>query len=430
MLYRVGKSCLIKKFAKGHFKQLYNETVGTDLTNRLVTLKENKRDEIPYPQITELKFQLFDSPGKATITSINTKFFADIKALFIIFDLTDEESFKEVTNYINRSKTFFEICKKNKIESENEVIKQPSSFKDVPIIIIGNKVDLGKERKILTAEIKELIESLKEEHSFTKLTYHEISVKEDIGIEKIFQEAIYYYLKRNFEPIIYKGKNHQGGADSHKESEKDLIKVNNNDNDNIKNEKDNSGKNLILEVKEEEKKEEKKEKKRRPYMDKSVVIFHQMLDKMKKQYYNEFISLKEENKKEIANLKNDYNNKISQLNEKINIMENKNNELEKKIKEQNQVIEQLMKKIDSKNTNEDICLKFKIPDKNFTNEIIIKAKGEKRMSEVIGSLYELCPYIYNLKIKNFCLNENKKIDELKTVNENELTDNSIIYLIV
>ena len=428
IIYRVGKSCLIKKFTKGSFKELYNETVGTDLTNKIVTLKENNNKEIPFQKITNLKLQLFDSPGKVAATSINTKFFSDMKALFILFDLTDEESFKGVRNYISISQTFFEICKKNKIESENDIIKQPNSFKDMPIIILGNKVDLGKARKILIAEIKEEIENLKKEKNFTKLTYHEISVKDDIGIEKIFQEAIFYYLKRNFEPIVYKGKNHPGGSDSLNGSEKDLVKVNNNNiinNENNKDEKDDSGKNLVLEIK-----EDKKEKKKRVFMDKSVVIFYQMIDKVKKQFFSQIESLKEENRNEIEKLNNDYNEKINQLNEKINIIENKNNELEKQIDEKNQEIKNLMKKIGNNYKSEDIFLKFKIPDKKFTNEIIIKTKGENRMSEVINSLYELCPYIYNLKIKNFCLNGNKKIDEMKTVNENELTDNSLIYLII
>ena len=54
------------------------------------------------------------------------------------------------------------------------------------------------------------------------------------------------------------------------------------------------------------------------------------------------------------------------------------------------------------------------------------------MSEVISTLYELCPYLNNLKIKYFSLHEkeNKKIDEIKTVSENKLTNGSTIYLIV
>lgn len=342
-----------------------------------------------------------------------------MKALFVLFDLTDQETFNGVSNYINISKKFFEICKKNNLNKLGDLIKQPEEFKDLPILIIGNKLDLEKERKVSNEQIKELMKNLENENSFTKLTYHEISVKENIGIEKIFQEAIFYYLKRNFEPIVYKLKN-QGGALSNESSEKNLIRVNKKDNNDEDEEKD-----LILEIKEE------KEKKRQT-MDKSVVIFHQMLDKIKKQFYNEIISLKEENKKEMDKLKKDFENKKNILNEKINTIENKNKELENQILLKSKEIQDLKELFDNSSLNKDISLKFKIPDNNSKKEIIINTKEGKKFSEVINTLYELCPYLNNLKIKCFCLDENEsmKIDEMKTVYENKLTNESIIYLII
>lgn len=342
-----------------------------------------------------------------------------MKALFVLFDLTDQETFNGVSNYINISKKFFEICKKNNLNKLGDLIKQPEEFKDLPILIIGNKLDLEKERKVSNEQIKELMKNLENENSFTKLTYHEISVKENIGIEKIFQEAIFYYLKRNFEPIVYKLKN-QGGALSNESSEKNLIRVNKKDNNDEDEEKD-----LILEIKEE------KEKKRQT-MDKSVVIFHQMLDKIKKQFYNEIISLKEENKKEMDKLKKDFENKKNILNEKINTIENKNKELENQILLKSKEIQDLKELFDNSSLNKDISLKFKIPDNNSKKEIIINTKEGKKFSEVINTLYELCPYLNNLKIKCFCLDENEsmKINEMKTVYENKLTNESIIYLII
>lgn len=394
--------------------------MGIDLTNKIIKLKEcDKNQENPFPGIAELKFKLLSSEGKITATNINTNVFVDMKALFVLFDLTDQETFNGVSNYINISKKFFEICKKNNLNKLGDLIKQPEEFKDLPILIIGNKLDLEKERKVSNEQIKELMKNLENENSFTKLTYHEISVKENIGIEKIFQEAIFYYLKRNFEPIVYKLKN-QGGALSNESSEKNLIRVNKKDNNDEDEEKD-----LILEIKEE------KEKKRQT-MDKSVVIFHQMLDKIKKQFYNEIISLKEENKKEMDKLKKDFENKKNILNEKINTIENKNKELENQILLKSKEIQDLKELFDNSSLNKDISLKFKIPDNNSKKEIIINTKEGKKFSEVINTLYELCPYLNNLKIKCFCLDENEsmKIDEMKTVYENKLTNESIIYLII
>lgn len=419
---------MTKKFSKGTFSQLYQETVGIDLTNKKIKLKESdNKEENPFPGITELRLRLLSSEGKISATSVNTNVFVDMKVIFVLFDLTDKESFNAVSNYITISKNFFGICQKKELNKEEELIKQPKKFKDIPILIIGNKLDLDKDRKVSKEEIQELIKKLQNENNFTKLTYHEISVKEGIGIEKIFQEAIFYYLKRNFEPIVYKLKN-QGGPNSPEASEKDLIKINNNNN--INDEKDE--KDIIAIEKKDENEKNEKSRNKRTTMDKSVVIFHQILDKMKKQFYNEIISLKEENKKEMEQFKKNFENQKNMLNEKIDTIENKNKELENQIKLKTKEIEDLKELFNKNPLNKDIILKFKIPDNKFIKELIINTKEEKRMSEVISTLYELCPYLNNLKIKYFSLHEkeNKKIDEMKTVSENKLTNGSTIYLIV
>ena len=408
------------------------------MTNEIIKLKENnKKKENPYQDVNKLQFQLFELSGRLSTSSINTKFFDDSKALFILFDLTNEESFKRINNYINLSLKSFEICKKNKIKNKEKekdnIIKQPEFFNDIPILVIGNKSDLIEKRKILFVKIKQFIENIKNENNFKNITYHEISVKEDKGIEKIFQETIFYYLKRNF--ISNKQKNHDEGSLSHKQSQKLLSNIDKIDNSNniIFNKNNNSSKNVIdkkidkiLDIK-----EERKERKK-PIMDKNMVILYQMLDKVKKQYYNEIISLKEENKKEIDKITKDFDNKMNILNKKINKIENKNKELENQIKIKNEEIDNLKVQIENNNLNKDISLKFKIPDEKFENEIMINSKGEKRLSEVINDLYELCPYLFNLKVKYFCLEgyENKKIDEMKTVNENNLSNGSVIHLIV
>ena len=319
-----------------------------------------------------------------------------MKTLFIMFDLTNEESFNHIQTYINLVKKYF--GREEKKTEEKDIIKAPDSFNKIPIIIIGNKLDLSKERKLFKQQIDQYIKNLQKD--FTELLYREISIKEDTGIENIFQEAVFYYFKRNFKPIIFKDKDNNNN-------------INPPDIDN----------NINI--------EENQEKKKRKTMDKSFVIFHQMLEKVKKQVNTEINSIKEENKKEIIKLKADFDKEKTELSNKLSYMESKNKDLEKLIKIKIIEIEKLKREIRNFPSNE-ITLKFKIPDKKFTKEIIIKTKLEKKMSEVIDSIYELCPYLTNLKIKSFCLegNENKKIDEMKTVLENKLVNDSLIYLII
>ena len=344
MINRVGKSCLIKKFTKGTFKQIYNETVGTDLTNKTITLlNKNESDQQPYPEISKIKFKLFDSQGKGGV-NINTNFFGSVKGIFIVFDLTNEESFNNIENLIKIAKTYVEICKKNNFETEDTIIKQPDLFKDIPILIIGNKCDLVQERKVQKEKIDQLVEKIKNDYNITNLNYHEISVKNNIGVEKLFQDMIYFYLKRNFESIVYKGKMNE------EQSDKDLSLSNFNSSSNnlgvVNNQSnENSQKDLILDIKEDKEEKRENKEKKRSSMDKSVVIFHQMIDKVKRQFSQEIALLKEENKNEINKLKSEFINEKEALVQKINNLENKNKELEERLKEKENEIEALKQKI-------------------------------------------------------------------------------------
>ena len=152
---------------------------------------------------------------------------------------------------------------------------------------------------------------------------------------------IHFYLKRNFEPLVYKGKVNE------EQSDKDLSLSNFNNSSNslgvVNNQIiDNNQKDLILDIKED--KEEKKEKKRSS-MDKSIVIFHQMIDKVKRQFSQEISLLIEENKNEINKLKSEFNNEKVALTQKINLLEIKTKELEERLKEKENELEALKQKI-------------------------------------------------------------------------------------
>jgi len=346
-----------------------------------------------------------------------------MKALFIIFDLTNPESLDNIDNHIKVGKKYFEICKKYKGDLEGQVIKQPELFEEIPISIIGNKSDLKDKKQIQKAKIEEVVNNIKTKYNFKYLNYYEISVKENIGLENIFQDVVVHYLKRKFHPIIFKSKNSLNR--SRENSNKELPNPNN-ENNKIN---DNDEKDLVLDIK-----EEKKEKKKRPSMDKSIIIFHQLIDKVKRQFYFEINSLKDNNQKELDKIKSEFNNENKILNEKLSLVENKNKELEEQIKIKNKEIENLKQKLGNVNIlkEEDIYLKFKIPDEKFKNEIIINTFSNKRMSEVMSTLYEICPYLNNLKVKSLCLDGNNSIiiDEMKTIKENKLVNGSVITLTV
>lgn len=391
---------------KGQYKEDYNETHIIDTTTKLLTLTNSEDKSIPYHEYSKIQLKLYDSPGKTETDKINLKFFSGLKTLIILFDLTNENSYNNIKNRIEISENIF-LKIKNNSKNVDDTIKQPECFKDIPILLVGNKSDIHEQQKVNKSQVEELIKSINEKTHFTMIKYYEISVKENKGIDDIFQDIIFYYFKRKID--ISKPK-----------------QPTNNEN------KINAG--------EKEKKEQKKDK---PSLDKSMLVFHQMLDKYKKKLISEMSTLKEENKDELIKqkkleeklelLNNDFNNEKKTLKEQLELTENKTNELEKELKTKNEEIENLKLKVNELLLfNKEVTLKFKISNENVQDEISINATGETKVYEVLTMLYELCPSINNLNIKGFCLEgkENEIIDEMKTVNENKLVNGSMIMLIL
>ena len=394
-------------YTKGVYKEAYNKTHGIDVNNKIITLEKNEENEnVPYPKISKIQLRLFDCDGELGEENLNIKFFLGIKALIILFDITSLDSFNNIKNKIQIFKNFYNKLKNEPNSLEENIIKQSESFNEIPILIVGNKSDFDGERKVEKAGIDELINNLNKDNNFSFIKYYEISVKENLGINNIFQDIIFNYFKRKID-------------NKTKEEKKDLVQ---NDIESKKGEKENN---------------------KRPSLDKKLFIFHQMLDKLKKNFFLEINNLKEENKKatnknkqleeKIEIITKDLNNENNALKEKINSFENKTNELEQEIKNKNKEIEILKKQVnDLILTNKKITLKFKISGEGINEVISINTNGEARLSEVLSLLYELCPSINDLNIKGFCIEgkENGKIDEMKTVNENNLVNDSLIVLII
>ena len=401
-------------YTKGNFNDAYKKTQGIDVTNKKITLLSEKDENKPYQQYSQIQLRLFDCGGEEGMDNINIKFVSGMKALIILFDITNSNSFLKVKEYIETSKNYFSKCKDEIINLEDKLITQPESFNDIPILIIGNKSDLVGQRKVNKEQVEDFILFLNKDENYSFINYYEISVKENSGIDIIFQDIIYNYFKRKI--------------DSTAPGNLNIVP-------------DDKNQNKIVDEAEGKEKEEN-EKVKKPSLDKGMLVYHQMIDKMKKKVILEINNLKEENKKEINKNKkleekldlitNDFNNEKNVLKEKLNLFENKTNELEKELKNKNKEIEDLKQQLNGLIVSgKDITLKFKINNENVKDEISINTKGETKIIDVIGMLYELCPYINKMDIKGFCLEgENERIDEMKTVKENKLVNGSVIVLIV
>ena len=238
------------------------------------------------------------------------------------------------------------------------------------MLIIGDKIDLISERKLKNSEIQNYVNNLQKEKNLVYINYNQVSVKDNKNIESLYQEILFFYYQQRINTKI---------ANNPKEEEK-----------------------TSTPTKSQEKKDTKK-----PNLNKNMVIFHQMLDQIKKPLIDEISRLKEENKKDKLNMEKKIQDIMNKVNKDKTTTKEKNTNEEKK---------------------EDLNLKFKMKDNS--DVISIKAKRDSKLFEILNMLCELCPGMENLKIKGFSVEGKKdmKIDEMKTVSENKLEDNTILII--
>ena len=165
----VGKTCFLLRFMEDSFIDLHMATIGLDYKLKTMILEEQKI----------VKVQIWDTAGQDKFRAITRNYYKGASGIILIFDVTNIKSFENIKKWINEIKE--EI-------SEN-----------VSIVLIGNKIDNVKERKIT----KEQGEKIANE-SGTK--FFETSAKTGEGIN----ESVFYLVKIIYEndpEIKKKGQN-------------------------------------------------------------------------------------------------------------------------------------------------------------------------------------------------------------------------------
>ena len=114
-----------------------------------------------------IQLQLWDTAGAERYNSMGSSFYRNSEACILVFDLTQQESFKNVEVWRNE---FLNVL-------------NPPDASTYPFILIGNKCDLTDDIKVT----KEEIESYCKEHN--DMPYFAASAKEDINLEEAFNKV-------------------------------------------------------------------------------------------------------------------------------------------------------------------------------------------------------------------------------------------------
>ena len=159
----VGKQDILNKYLK-------NEEFQTTIGVEFVSLTVEIRKKI-------CRLQLWDTSGQERYKSITKAYFKNSHCAFIVYDITNRQSFESLNNYIDDCKKY---CNKN----------------GYVIILLGNKCEMKNERKVTYDEGKSLADKY-------RCKFYEISGKNDKNIDNIIKDSIFYLFE------IYKNKHEE-----------------------------------------------------------------------------------------------------------------------------------------------------------------------------------------------------------------------------
>ncbi|KAG5841534.1 hypothetical protein ANANG_G00200530 [Anguilla anguilla] len=134
----VGKTTLLYRYTDNKFNPKFIATVGIDFREKRVTYMSTGPKGTT-GKTFKVHLQLWDTAGQERFRSLTTAFFRDAMGFLLMFDLTSQQSFINVRNWMSQLQA-------------NAYCENPD------IVLIGNKADLADQREVQEKLAKELAE--------------------------------------------------------------------------------------------------------------------------------------------------------------------------------------------------------------------------------------------------------------------------------
>ncbi|KKN41778.1 hypothetical protein LCGC14_0719860 [marine sediment metagenome] len=133
----VGKTSLLRKFSSEKFEYEYIPTVGVNIVKEQVAIKDNTGKDVT------VSLMLWDIAGQPQFYMLHRPYFNGADGVMLVYDITRSSSFSNVNNW-------WQTCVKYALSSS-------------PRILIGNKIDLNDERKIILPMAEHLSQKINAE---------------------------------------------------------------------------------------------------------------------------------------------------------------------------------------------------------------------------------------------------------------------------
>jgi small GTP-binding protein len=152
----VGKTCFLTRYFKNQFNETFLSTIGID--------KEIKHVKVGNDNY---KMTLWDTAGQERFKCLPKKYYQNADGVLLLFDVTNEETFNNVSNWMKDVK-----------ENSNKDGKES----DIALYLIGNKID--KPDRVISRETAET------QAKSLGMKYFEVSCKINMNIPEVMARMI------------------------------------------------------------------------------------------------------------------------------------------------------------------------------------------------------------------------------------------------
>ncbi|MFW9895024.1 MAG: Rab family GTPase [Candidatus Thorarchaeota archaeon] len=166
--HNVGKTSIIRRFAENRFLSDYRATIGLNIISHDFESFGN-----------QINVSLWDIGAQEYFKRYRKTYYNGAQAGFIVFDLTNQRSFENVTNWYNELNEFIDS-------------------RDLPVMIIGNKRDLIKNR-VITNQIALNMSQNLTGSTKRNVLYIETSALTGENIEDAFRLISYNFITKSKE---------------------------------------------------------------------------------------------------------------------------------------------------------------------------------------------------------------------------------------
>lgn len=130
----VGKTSLLRNFSDEGFESEYIATVGVNITKEKVRIKNDIGEE------KEVSLMIWDIAGQPQFYMLHRPYFNGADGMMLVYDTTRSSSFSNVNNWYSTSVKY--------------------GLSGIPRVLIGNKIDLKDEKKIILPMAEHLSQKL------------------------------------------------------------------------------------------------------------------------------------------------------------------------------------------------------------------------------------------------------------------------------